>query len=392
MHEEPPFPGALEALDELAARDDVLLGIATGKSRRGVDAIMNLHDLHGRFVTIQTADNHPSKPHPSMVATAIAEAGVLPQRTVMIGDTTYDMEMAKAAGARAIGVSWGYHPSESLLATGADALLSTFDELGAALDLCFGGARNGMTETGPMQAAQRLMRPELPKRFYKEVEVSENDGVFGILLDGRPVRTPARNLLAVPSRALAEVLAAEWAAQADLIDPFTMPVTRIVNSALDGVARDAGAVRAEIVKYAGSDLVCYRADGPIWLVERQTEAWDPILAWARDELGARFMLTEGVVFVTQPETALKAVAEAVEPVDVLRLAAVSTAMTLTGSALIALALLKGRLSLQEAWAAAHIDEDWNNELWGADDEAMERRALRFREMEAAARVIALAAA
>ena len=136
-HEEPLFPGAIEALDELAGRDDVLLGIATGKSRRGVDAIMNLHDLHGRFVTIQTADGHPSKPHPSMVAAAMAEAGVLPQHTVMIGDTTYDIEMARAAGARAIGVAWGYHPSESLVATGADALLSTFDELGAALDLCF---------------------------------------------------------------------------------------------------------------------------------------------------------------------------------------------------------------------------------------------------------------
>ena len=248
-----------------------------------------------------------------------------------------------------------------------------------------------MTDTGPMQAAQRLMRPELPKRFYKEVEVAEEDGRFGIRLDGRPVLTPARKPLEVPSRALAEALAAEWAAQTDVIDPFDMPLTRIVNSALDGVARDADAVRAEIVKYAGSDLVCYRADGPTRLVERQIEAWDPILAWARDDLGARFMLAEGMVFVTQPESALKAVTRALAPVDVLRLAAVSTAMTLTGSALIALALLRGRLSLQEAWAAAHVDEDWNNELWGEDDEAMERRAQRFREMEAAARVIALTA-
>lgn len=133
-HHEPLFPGALAALDRLAERPDVLLGIATGKSRRGVAAIFDLHDLHGRFVTIQTADDHPSKPDPGMVAAAIAEAGVLPQRATMIGDTTFDMEMARAAGAHAIGVGWGYHPSASLTASGAHIVLSHFDELDGALD------------------------------------------------------------------------------------------------------------------------------------------------------------------------------------------------------------------------------------------------------------------
>jgi phosphoglycolate phosphatase len=133
-HHEPLFPGALAVLDTLTERDDVILGIATGKSRRGVNAIMDLHSLHGRFATIQTADDHPSKPHPSMVLAALAETGVLPQRAVMIGDTTYDIEMARAAGTRAIGVSWGYHPGEALTAAGAEAVLGAFEEFEAALD------------------------------------------------------------------------------------------------------------------------------------------------------------------------------------------------------------------------------------------------------------------
>lgn len=136
-HHEPLFPGALEALDRLAGHPDVVLGIATGKSKRGVNAIMDLHSLHGRFVTIQTADDHPSKPHPSMVAAAAAEAGVLPQRATVIGDTTFDMEMARAAGARAIGVGWGYHPNDALAAAGAQIVLSHFDELDAALETHF---------------------------------------------------------------------------------------------------------------------------------------------------------------------------------------------------------------------------------------------------------------
>ena len=138
-HHEPLFPGALEALDRLADRDDVILGIATGKSRRGVQAIMDLHDLHGRFVTIQTADDHPSKPDPSMVLQAVAETGVPPGRAAVIGDTTYDMEMARGAGAHAIGVSWGYHASEALTASGAATVLASFVDLDRALEAGFHG-------------------------------------------------------------------------------------------------------------------------------------------------------------------------------------------------------------------------------------------------------------
>jgi phosphoglycolate phosphatase len=134
-HQEPLFPGALDVLDALGARDDVVLGIATGKSIRGVQAVLDLHDLNGRFATIQTADGHPSKPHPSMVLTAAAETGILPNRTTMVGDTTYDIAMGRAAGARAVGVSWGYHPAEQLVATGANRIIHHFSELQSALDL-----------------------------------------------------------------------------------------------------------------------------------------------------------------------------------------------------------------------------------------------------------------
>jgi chaperone required for assembly of F1-ATPase len=247
-----------------------------------------------------------------------------------------------------------------------------------------------MSETeGPMQSAQRRMRPDLPKRFYTSAEAGTHEDGFTVLLDGRPVRTPAKNLLAVPSERLALALAEEWNAQVDIIDPSQMPVTRLVNSAVDGVAREADAVRAEIVKYAGSDLLCYRAEGPERLVDRQRAAWDPVLDWAGQKLGARFKLAEGVVFVEQPPQSLQAVAVPLEGIDIFRLAAVSAVTTLTGSAILALALLEGHLSADAVWAAAHVDEDWNAELWGEDEEAAERRARRFTEMSAAARVIDL---
>jgi chaperone required for assembly of F1-ATPase len=247
-----------------------------------------------------------------------------------------------------------------------------------------------MSETeGPMQRAQRLMRPELPKRFYKSAEAAKQEGGYGVLLDGRAVRTPAKSLVLVPDEKLALALAEEWNRQVEVIDPEKMPLTRLVNSGIDGVAREKDAVRAEIVKYAASDLLCYRAEGPDRLVVRQREKWDPVLDWMEERFGARFRLAEGIVFVDQPKEALNVVDAALEGIDVFQLAAASVVTTLTGSALLALALLEQRLSAGEAWAAAHVDEDWNAELWGEDEEAAERRARRFAEMSAAARVIEL---
>jgi chaperone required for assembly of F1-ATPase len=240
----------------------------------------------------------------------------------------------------------------------------------------------------PTEAARRNMRPQLRRRFYRAVSVDKQPDGYAVLLDGRPVKTPARRTLAAPAQALAQALADEWAAQREVVDPAAMPLTRLANSIIDGVADAPAAVKAEVAKFLRSDLVCYRAGSPDGLVERQAQHWDPLIAWARDALGARFVLGEGVVFVKQPEQAVAAAARAV-PEEPWRLGALSAVTTLTGSALIALALAQGRLSTEDAWAAAHVDEDWNMHQWGRDEQALERGAKREAEMRAAASVLAL---
>lgn len=242
-------------------------------------------------------------------------------------------------------------------------------------------------DRNPMRSAQRLARPELPKRFYRMVTAGPHEGGFAVLLDGRVAKTPARRPLVVFEAGVAAALAAEWEAQQGEINPGKMPLTRIVNAAIDGVTDDAAAVRAEIVKYAGSDLVCYRAESPRSLIAAQEKAWTPVLAWARQALGARFVLAEGVVHVAQSPGALTAVERALLPFDALRLAAISTVTTLTGSALIGLALADAALSPEAAWQAAHVDEDWQMSQWGVDTTAMERRAARWQEMRAAAFIL-----
>jgi chaperone required for assembly of F1-ATPase len=241
----------------------------------------------------------------------------------------------------------------------------------------------------PVEAARRSVRPPLRQRFYERADVEERPEGMAVLLDGKPIRTPAQRPLAVPARPLAEAIAAEWNAQQKVIDPLAMPLTRLVNSIIDGVAQAPLPVAEEIAQYLRSDLLFYRAEGPQGLVERQERQWDPVLAWARDVLGARFALAAGVMFVDQPEEAVQAAKVAI-PADAWRLGALSSITTLTGSALLALALLRGRLSADEAWVAAHVDEDWNMETWGRDERALERRAKRFAELKAAADVLRLA--
>ncbi|GGF63331.1 ATPase [Azorhizobium oxalatiphilum] len=232
-------------------------------------------------------------------------------------------------------------------------------------------------------------RKNLPKRFYKEVSTRAGDSGFEILLDGRSVKTPARVPLAVPTQALADAVAAEWAAQEQLIDPMTMSLTRLVNVALDGVANTREEVADEIVRYMGSDLLLYRAEGPEGLVARQAEHWDPVLAWLDETYGARFFLAEGIRHVAQPEDMVARVAAALPREDVLALAALSTLTALTGSAFLAVALLGGRLDADAAWKAAHVDEDWTIERWGEDAEATARRTARELEMRAAVRLLDL---
>jgi chaperone required for assembly of F1-ATPase len=245
----------------------------------------------------------------------------------------------------------------------------------------------------PTEAARRAVRPQLRKRFYERAHAGEaGPGGVPLLLDGRPVKTPGRRELAAPTRALADALAQEWNAQTDLIDPARMPLTRLANAVIDAVAAQTRAVADEVAKYLGSDLVCYRADAPDALVARQAQAWDPLLAFAREELGARFVAVEGVMFAAQPGEAVAAARAAIPDeadnvMDIWRLAAISSITTLTGSALLALALARGALDVEAAWAAAHVDEDWQMEQWGRDEIALERRAYRYAEMCAAAAVL-----
>ena len=240
----------------------------------------------------------------------------------------------------------------------------------------------------PMRAAQANMRPAPVKRFYKAVEVGEADGRHALLLDGRRARTPGRNPLAAQSRALMLEVAAEWERQSETIDPTEMPLTRLLNSAIDGVAHTMAETRADILGYAGSDLLCYRAEEPDALVARQAQAFDPVLRWAAESLGARFNVTAGVMHVAQPHAALAAIGAALDAYDdPAALAALSVMTTLTGSALLALAVARGFLSPEAAWRAAHVDEDFQAERWGEDAEAKARRQARWREFEAAGLVL-----
>jgi chaperone required for assembly of F1-ATPase len=246
------------------------------------------------------------------------------------------------------------------------------------------------TRGNPMKAAQRAMRPPVLKRFYKHAAAGEMDGGFALLLDGKMARTPAKRRLVLPTRALAEAVAVEWAAQESEIDPAKMPLTRLANLAIDRVAEETAALREEIVRYVSSDHVLYRADEPEGLVALQAAHWDPILEWARNVLSAQFILAEGVNFVAQPEAALAAVGAEVEKWPVpFAFAALASLTSLAGSALIALSLARGRLSAVEAWNAAHVDEAWNVRQWGEDAEAVSRRTQRFSEFEAAAKMLVL---
>jgi len=230
---------------------------------------------------------------------------------------------------------------------------------------------------------------KLPKRFYRKAEAGPHEGGFAILLDGRIVRTPSKQPLAVPVPALAEALAAEWDAQQDEIDPRSMRLTKLANTAIDGVASRREAVADDLCAYAQTDLLAYRAAEPDRLVAAQAAAWDPVLDWAYDTFGARLILSEGVMHVTQPPLAVQALSDAVRGVhDPFRLAALHTLTTLTGSLILALALLHGQLSPEQAWAAAHVDETYQADVWGRDEEAEARLAARRSEFEAAARTIA----
>lgn len=244
----------------------------------------------------------------------------------------------------------------------------------------------GKSETNPMEAARRAMRAVQRKRFYVSAGIGEADGGHTVTLDGKPIRTPSGGIVILPARSLAEAIAAEWNAQSDLIDPLTMPLTRFANSVVQGVIGNAEAVADDVTKYFASDLMFYRAGHPEGLVAREAAHWDPVLFWAAETLGAHFILAEGVVHVRQPEQAIAA-ARAVLPTDPWAIAAIHVITTLTGSALLALALFHDVIDQGQAWASAHVDEDWNAEQWGIDEEMAARKAAKLVDFNAAVAVL-----
>jgi chaperone required for assembly of F1-ATPase len=218
-------------------------------------------------------------------------------------------------------------------------------------------------------ARDRFNRP-LPKKFYKQATIGPDNAV---LLDGRAVKTPMKASLQLPTQALAEAVVEEWNAQVTFINPATMPLTTIANTAIDRAVSERVNILAEIKQYAGSDLICYRAASPQNLVELQNAAWNPIIADAEAALGNRFLMAEGIVHVAQHEATLQAVYTAAEHYGPFHLTILFNLTTLTGSSLIALGLVAGRISVEQGWTAAHVDEDYQIAQWGLDYEAQTRR-------------------
>ena len=222
------------------------------------------------------------------------------------------------------------------------------------------------------------------RRFYKDVTIT---GDLGIALDGKVVKTPLKAPLRLPARAMAELVAAEWAEQGEKIDLEAMFCTKLANTAIDRMSRERARLADEVLAYANSDLVCYRAEGPELLSLRQGAHWDPVIAWSRAALGAMIETRIGVMHRGQPPAALDAVQRAISGFGDFALAAVHALTVNTGSALIALMLACEAIGGDKAWAAANVDEDYQWELWGKDTQAVMSRVLRYSDFDACCRVL-----
>ena len=234
-----------------------------------------------------------------------------------------------------------------------------------------------------------LFGRKLPKRFYKSVDVVKSANGFSIELDGRPIKTPAKNLLEVENTALAEAVAADWECQEEFIDLEAMYTTKVANTAIDHIAPNPGDVIAEITDYAGSDLLCYRALEPEDLVKRQNDSWDPVLDWLDSCLGVRLLCVGGIIHQPQPVAALEKLAANLRRRSAMMLAVMHNMTTLTGSTVLAFAVSEGHLDAKDAWICAHVDEDWQIEQWGHDEDAAGHRARRWLEMEKTAALLSL---
>ena len=227
------------------------------------------------------------------------------------------------------------------------------------------------------------------KRFWKQAVAEPCDGGFTVTLDGRAVKTPAKRLLVLPTLAMAEVIAAEWDAQQGRVKPETMPATRAANSAIDNVAIQFAAVAHDLARYGETDLLCYRATAPQELIDRQADAWDPLLAWSAAALRSPLIATAGVMHIRQPETSIAKLTSQIHAFTPFQLAAVHDLIAISGSLILALAVTRGRLSLDEAWRLSRIDETWQNELWGVDEDAAALESLKRQAVAEAGRFFAL---
>jgi chaperone required for assembly of F1-ATPase len=228
------------------------------------------------------------------------------------------------------------------------------------------------------------------KRFWKDATVVNDDAGYSVMLDGRAVKTPAKNHLVVPTRAMAEAIAEEWDAQDGEIDPGKMPVTRSANAAIDKVSVQHAEVAEMIAHYADSDLLCYRADSPEGLVKRQAEAWDPLLDWADEAFGARLFPVTGVMHHPQSPKALEILSQHAHDLDAYSLTAFHDLVALSGSFIIGLAALHDKQEVSELWQLSRIDELWQEELWGSDDEASFMAARKESDFMHAKRFLILA--
>ncbi|WDI31017.1 hypothetical protein PUV54_13745 [Hyphococcus flavus] len=231
-----------------------------------------------------------------------------------------------------------------------------------------------------------------PKRFYKDVATDQLDGRYRILLDSRPARTRGKNLLTAPTQALADAIAGEWDAQSETIDQISMPLTGVMAAAIDGGESAAQTWLDEILNYLGSDLVCYRADEPAELVERQAAVWDPYLDFARAEFGAPLMKTQGIIAVSQPQLSIDAVRSHLAEQPPETLFALRLATAITGSAVLALALWRNAYGPEEIFEASLVDERFQEQRWGVDEEAMARQSRLGAEFASIARFLNLVAA
>lgn len=227
------------------------------------------------------------------------------------------------------------------------------------------------------------------RRFWREAQVTPEDGGWAVRLDGKPVRTPTRNSLAVPTEALARAIAEEWNAQGETVDPRAMPLTGLANAAIDRVSADPTGFAAGLARYAESDLACYRAEAPSELVKRQEESWDKLLAWGRRRFDVDFDTACGVIHVAQPDATVQRLAHALAALDPFRLAGVSPLVTTGGSLVAALAVLEGAIGAEQAWDAVTIDERWQFEKWGPDPEAEAVLETKRHEFLAGARFLQL---